>query len=487
VNKKKKRKEKLVTYRLIVFTFRLSPSIHRHIKMSLANNTTLKKTSSSGTTDSPYLGSKISLVSKAKIRYEGILYTIDANESTVALSKVRSFGTEDRPTDRPVPARDEIFEYIIFRGADIEDLQVREPPQSSLTQDPAIVESSVYPDNARSNTIGTNTNLGGLSQSGQTRSLSNRGTMPSPPLRQGSGKGLKSVEPLRQFNLHQRSSRRYDQQSPLGHDYSYGNQRRSRQQDYYNDYVPSRRNNGYSDWTRQSQRFSRQSQNYNDNRFYSSRRQQPTGRFTYRQRCNSTGGIPNNHQQQTRNNNNNNNRQRDRSAGGNGTNNNSRSTLKFVGDFDFEKSNAEFDKNAIEDEIKKSLSIKTSKGETTSESPKTEQDKENQHTTSSSTQSEQQETNPDGYYDKQKSFFDRISCEATEKEKSNARRNRNEERRVNAETFGLKYRPLQQGGNQRSGFRRNYNTRYQRSGNGGGYGNRNANYYGNFNNRVRVY
>jgi protein LSM14 len=53
---------------------------------------------------------------------------------------VRSFGTEDRPTDRPVPARDEIFEYIIFRGADIEDLQVREPPSSSLTQDPAIVE-----------------------------------------------------------------------------------------------------------------------------------------------------------------------------------------------------------------------------------------------------------------------------------------------------------------------------------------------------------
>ena len=53
---------------------------------------------------------------------------------------MRSFGTEDRPTDRPVPARDEIFEYIIFRGADIEDLQVREPPQASVTQDPAIVE-----------------------------------------------------------------------------------------------------------------------------------------------------------------------------------------------------------------------------------------------------------------------------------------------------------------------------------------------------------
>src|SRR5256885_63817 len=83
------------------------------------------------------------------------------------------------------------------------------------------------------------------------------------------------------------------------------------------------------------------------------------------------------------------------------------STLKFIGDFDFEKSNAEFDKNAFEDEIKKSLSIKTSKGETTSDSPKSEQDKdkENQQLTSSSTQSEQ-EISPDGYYDKQKSFFD---------------------------------------------------------------------------------
>ena len=60
--------------------------------------------------------------------------------ATVGCLSVRSFGTEDRPTDRPVPPRDEIFEYIIFRGADIEDLQVREPPQSAMTQDPAIVE-----------------------------------------------------------------------------------------------------------------------------------------------------------------------------------------------------------------------------------------------------------------------------------------------------------------------------------------------------------
>jgi protein LSM14 len=122
-----------------------------------------------------------------------------------------------------------------------------------------------------------------------------------------------------------------------------------------------------------------------------------------------------------------------------------------------------------------------------------------------------QETNPDGYYDKQKSFFDRISCETTEKEKTNSRRNWNEERRVNAETFGLKYRPIQQTGNQRNGQggyynnnnRRNYNgqqsyygngARYQRGGGGGGgnYGDdqqrsRNTTYYNNTNKRMQAY
>jgi protein LSM14 len=544
--------------------------------MSLNNNSAIKKPTSASapTTDSPYLGSKISLVSKAKIRYEGILYTIDANESTVALSKVRSFGTENRPTDRPVPPRDEIFEYIIFRGADIEDLQVREPPQSTLTQDPAIVESSMYPPSTRPTTTGTtNNNLGGS----QTRTSLNQGTISSSsPVQQGVNKGVKSssnTDPLRQLNLNQQpqqqSSKPFSQQSASaqldGQDYSYGNQKRGRQQQDYNNDFSNNNNNrrgnqryGYAEWPRtnnsgwdngyrqqqQSQRYPRQQQqqqqNYEGNRFYPSRRtnnnQQSNGYYGYRERRNSTGGVTGNQQRNTR-------QQRERADSTRGNNSN-QSALKFIGDFDFEKSNAEFDKNAIEDEIKKSLSIKTKKEKDDSKS-NTDNDKEKekentnqpeqdqqqqeqqdqqeqpeqQTTSASTTKSDQQqpsEANTEGFYDKQKSFFDRISCETTEKEKSNSRRNRNEERRLNAETFGLKYRPSQQGGNQRNGQGGYYNynrrnnfgqqsyygngARYQRGGGGGGgggdgggnYGNgqqrgRNTTYYGNTNRRMQAF
>lgn len=100
------------------------------------------------TMSTPYIGSKISLISKSEIRYEGILYTVDPAESTIALAKVRTFGTENRTTEHPTPPRDEIFEYIIFKATDIKDIVVCETPQPApqlydgLPYDPAIVSVS---------------------------------------------------------------------------------------------------------------------------------------------------------------------------------------------------------------------------------------------------------------------------------------------------------------------------------------------------------
>ncbi|KAI9209773.1 Scd6-like Sm domain-containing protein [Polychytrium aggregatum] len=94
-----------------------------------------------------YIGSKISLISKSDIRYIGILHDINQTESTVALGQVRSLGTEGRrgnPTQE-IPPSDQIFDYIVFRGSDIKDLTVlSQPPPipvSQIPNDPAIMGS----------------------------------------------------------------------------------------------------------------------------------------------------------------------------------------------------------------------------------------------------------------------------------------------------------------------------------------------------------
>ncbi|KAG1472634.1 hypothetical protein G6F56_001421 [Rhizopus delemar] len=101
-----------------------------------------------------YIGSKISLISLSDIRYVGILHSINAQDSTVGLKQVRSFGTEGRKgkMDEEISPSENVFDYVVFRGSDIKDLQVFEappkptpPPPQSLPQDPAIMSMGGYP------------------------------------------------------------------------------------------------------------------------------------------------------------------------------------------------------------------------------------------------------------------------------------------------------------------------------------------------------
>lgn len=138
----------------------------------------------------PYIGSKISLISKLDIRYEGILYTVDSQEATIALSKVKSFGTEDRPTPHPVPGRDEVYEYIIFKASDIKDLIVCDTPKppasmGGLPYDPAILSVSQQPVEPKTQQPSAEDSHGGFytSQQPQQYYSQNRGSQQaSPPM-----------------------------------------------------------------------------------------------------------------------------------------------------------------------------------------------------------------------------------------------------------------------------------------------------------------
>ncbi|KAJ8971330.1 hypothetical protein NQ317_012297 [Molorchus minor] len=59
---------------------------------------------------------------------------------------IRSFGTEERETQYPVPAQNQVYDYILFRGSDIKDIRVvNNVTHPQPLNDPAIMQLSVPP------------------------------------------------------------------------------------------------------------------------------------------------------------------------------------------------------------------------------------------------------------------------------------------------------------------------------------------------------
>lgn len=157
----------------------------------------------------PLLGSRISLISKKNIRYEGTLYSINETDATVALQNVRAFGTEGRESENEtfVPAQDTAHAYLLFRGCDIKDLHVHENQQQEedkeeenpITSDPAILSSKKPTDDTNGKSASNeknddnddeSSNNNESSKSNKTSNNRSRGRKNNPKQMVGSGASL---------------------------------------------------------------------------------------------------------------------------------------------------------------------------------------------------------------------------------------------------------------------------------------------------------
>jgi len=208
----------------------------------------------------PYLGSRVSLISSSEVRYEGILYTIDPKESTVALQSVKCCGTEDRTVQngKKIPASDTVYEFIIFKGENIKHLHVTDtskvPPD-----DPAImnvIERQTDPPRQR--------DFGGGRKPQQW-------TLSSPQRPRGSDRGYDRDRYQRQDDRARRDERDYGSRGGQGYGYDDREDRDyrpRRRQDRYNGRRDDYNRGGYDDSYRGYNNRNQQSRNgrYRDNR-----------------------------------------------------------------------------------------------------------------------------------------------------------------------------------------------------------------------------
>ncbi|TWW56899.1 protein LSM14 homolog B [Takifugu flavidus] len=340
----------------------------------------------------PYIGCKIGLISKAQNRYEGILYTIDKVNSTVVLAKVKCFGTEGRPTDRPTAPKDDIYEYITFRGSDIKDITLCEPPRShhGLPPDPAIVQciqsssavpSGIYPTCGPFSPL----RMTGYNQLAASSLLNQQYNaalglgpgLPGFPIRRGPmvEKAVQTlhVEQPRQWGSAQEQDPRWVRRRLQG-------SRGAALQTITGAGATRRASPGMASAQQESR------QQSNENRLLPRRRQGARRRRSRRRGQLMVASVPS-------------------------------ATLKFDTDFDFDLSNAQFKKEELETQVHHGVGLKGSHDSGLKEE--------------SSLSGEDDHFGPKFYYDKTKSFFDNISSDMK------YRLTWAEERKWNLETFGV--------------------------------------------------